>query len=339
MNSVQKYKGDAQDMVSDVLKEYPMGGGASGAKARNSLNQVTNEAGEMKDTYSKVKYKPTPREKEIQGIFGQYSEDIPPPVIRYMRKNPKALIKRLYDVYGEKLYDYISDYSNNEEITPTPPDDIKQDDNMTEVTSAGSAGAFEPPLGYQQKKMNEEEEMDEETAAGSSGSYSQPQIWAKNYKNWKAVQDPNFPKWGGPEGKYVRIKEKCRHFPYCNQGDINALEFYENKTIKEAIENVSQKTNKSVSYLKNIIINELKSTFRKDLEKNRIRKMERENNRKREKKEGKTTNEEEMDEMIRRAFYKSPVTDSDAGIVGVTKMDLPIGKYYTMKGNKPKYEA
>ena len=36
----------------------------------------------------------------------------PPSVLRYLRKNPKALIKRLYDVYGEKLYDYISDYSN-----------------------------------------------------------------------------------------------------------------------------------------------------------------------------------------------------------------------------------
>ena len=48
--------------------------------------------------------------------------------------------------------------------------------------------------------------------------------------------------------------------------------------------------------------------------------------------------EEEIDEIIRRAFYKSPVTDPDAGIVGVAPMNRPIGKIFSMKGNKPKYE-
>jgi len=350
MNTVQKYKRDASNMTQNVLDELPMGGGAKGAKARSNLTQVTNESGEMKDTYSKSKFTPTPREKEIQGVFGQYGEDVPPPVLRYLRKNPKALIKRLYGIYGEKLHDYISDHANNEEINidnvspfsaKAHEDTIQGEEEMGEQTSSGSAGAYAPPMGWdpdkqgstvQNKPLNEEEEMDEQTGAGSSGSYSQPQIWAKNYKNWKAVQDPNFPKWGGPGGTYVRVKKKCSHFPYCNQGDINALEFYENKTIKEAIENVSKKTSKPVSYLKNIIITELESKFREDLEKNRKKKMRAE-------KKKKTTNEEEMDEMIRRAFYKSPVTDPDAGIVGVTKMDRPIGKYYTMKGNKPKYES
>jgi hypothetical protein len=45
--------------------------------------------------------------------------------------------------------------------------------------------------------------------------------------------------------------------------------------------------------------------------------------------------EEELDEMVRRAFYKSPITS----LLGPEqKMDLPVGKIFTMKGNKPKYE-
>ena len=27
-----------------------------------------------------------------------------------------------------------------------------------------------------------------------------------------------------PDAKYVKVKDKCKKFPYCNQGDINALE-------------------------------------------------------------------------------------------------------------------
>ena len=47
----------------------------------------------------------------------------------------------------------------------------------------------------------------------------------------------------------------------------------------------------------------------------------------------------ELEEIITRSFYKSPVTDPKAGIVGVSKMNLPIGQMFTMSGNKPKYEA
>jgi hypothetical protein len=69
---------------------------------------------EMSGTRRRGEFTPTDREQEIQGVFGAYSEDIPPAVIRYMRKNPDKIVKRLYDIYGEKIYDYISDYSQGE---------------------------------------------------------------------------------------------------------------------------------------------------------------------------------------------------------------------------------
>ena len=78
------------------------------------------EQSEMSDSLPRKDFQATPREKEVMGLFGKYSEDVPTYVIRYIRKNPKSIIQNLYDVYGEKIYDYISDYVNGESINPQP---------------------------------------------------------------------------------------------------------------------------------------------------------------------------------------------------------------------------
>ena len=75
---------------------------------RKLMENILNEDHEMRDTYSRSKYRQSPREKEIEGVFGEYSEEIPPSVLRYMRKNPEKIIKRLYDIYGQQMFDYIS---------------------------------------------------------------------------------------------------------------------------------------------------------------------------------------------------------------------------------------
>ena len=212
-------------------------------------------------------------------------------------------------------------------------EEINKDKEMDEVTSAGSAGAFVAPMGWnndtRMSKPQNEEELEEMTGSASSGAYSQPAIWAKNRKNWRAVSDPNFPRYGGPGAKYVRVKEKCRKFPYCNQGDINALEFYEDKQLQETIKKVAKQTNKSEKYLKNIILQEMESMFQKDMKKyikGKMKPYKKNNNKKYTKKE--------IDEMIKRGFYHSPITS----LVGNVKMNKPIGQIYSMKGNKPKYE-
>jgi hypothetical protein len=67
-----------------------------------------DEEFEMPGAAHRSSFRPTPREKEMMGVFGDmYGEDIPPVVIRYMRKNPEKIIKRLYAVYGDKMFDYI----------------------------------------------------------------------------------------------------------------------------------------------------------------------------------------------------------------------------------------
>jgi len=71
------------------------------------VNKTLNEQFEMSDTTPRRDFKPNPRERQLKDVFGAYSEDVPPVVLRYMRKNPKAIVQKLYDIYGDRMFDYI----------------------------------------------------------------------------------------------------------------------------------------------------------------------------------------------------------------------------------------
>ena len=109
------------------------------------------------------------------------------------------------------------------------------------------------------------EEAKEATTASSSGPYDAPFGSPKKdplklsnpntvEKELRSVRDKNFPKYGGPGGTYVKIKNKCKTFPYCNQGDIKALEFFENNLVKEAIQNLSNRFKLNENYIKGVIL-------------------------------------------------------------------------------------
>ena len=174
-----------------------------------------------------------------------------------------------------------------------------------------------------ESERKNEEEIGEATSSASSGAYSTPKIWAKNNKNWRAVMDKNFPKYGGPGGTYVKVKDKCKKFPYCNQGDIKALDFYEDKDIVESIGRVA----KSMGIKENNIINrlvEIKSTSNlgkrlRSLATKKAKKSKKES-------DGRYITKKELGEIISRKFYKSPITS----LIGGGKMDTPIGKIYSM---------
>jgi hypothetical protein len=64
-----------------------------------------------------------PREKEVKSIFGQkYGPYIPVDVLRYLRKNPAMIFKRLYELYGEKSFEYLNDAKGNNGITESKED-------------------------------------------------------------------------------------------------------------------------------------------------------------------------------------------------------------------------
>lgn len=56
---------------------------------------------EMSGARSRKDYVSNPRERGIENVFGKYSEDVPPSVIRYMRKNPDAILRRMSKLYPE----------------------------------------------------------------------------------------------------------------------------------------------------------------------------------------------------------------------------------------------
>jgi hypothetical protein len=136
----------------------------------------------------------------------------------------------------------------------------KNKEENTESTGSGSSGGFEGPLFSSADRFvnkPKKTETKEATGSGSSGSYETPAAWAKSSskKNWRGAAKTQI-----PGGKFVEVKKKCQKFPYCNQGDIKALNIFENKLLMKVIKNISKKHGISENTIKNIIIKEYKKS-------------------------------------------------------------------------------
>lgn len=144
-----------------------------------------------------------------------------------------------------------------------------------ESMGADSSGSFEAPLKSApivKRKINKihnfESDLDEATDSGSSGQYDASFSSGRSnplkingpdsIKTSRAVKDKNFPKYGGPGGVFVKVKEKCKKYPYCNQGDIKSLEFFEKEGLVESAKNVSNKTGIPYKIVEKLILNEIK---------------------------------------------------------------------------------
>ena len=55
-----------------------------------------------------------PREKEVEGLFGKYKEQVPNDVLRYIRKNPQLIMNRLVRIYGKNFLDYAEKAYTNQ---------------------------------------------------------------------------------------------------------------------------------------------------------------------------------------------------------------------------------
>jgi hypothetical protein len=168
-----------------------------------------------------------------------------------------------------------------------------------EATTAASSGSFVGMFDTEIKKNNlfqpgteikvvREEEPEEDevkkieakeaTTATSSGQYDVPfgnggknplkVDGNKSVKNRiKTIRSKGFPMYGGG-GKFVEPNEKCKRFPYCNQGDINVVVFSENRLVKQAINNISKKYKLNKEYIKSIIFENV-DIYYKNIEMNK----------------------------------------------------------------------
>ena len=131
-------------------------------------------------------------------------------------------------------------------ISKIPNMDIKEEAELKEVT-AGDAGQYDVPLfGKSPKGRRNPLKID-----GPDSIYK-----------GRAVKDKNFPKWGGPDSVFVKVKEKCKKFPYCNQGNTGAIEFVSEDTeIKQVITETSKKFGIPYKEMEKIVINEISKIF------------------------------------------------------------------------------
>jgi SAM-dependent methyltransferase len=131
-----------------------------------------------------------------------------------------------------------------------------------EATDSGAVGGgFSPPIGFKPSKFVSDSfkgtpskgEFKEGASSASSGSYETPAAWAKstNKKDWRGRSKTQI-----PGGAFVQVNKKCKTFPYCNQGDIKALNISKNEAVKEAIKNISKKYNLSESVIVSILEHE-----------------------------------------------------------------------------------
>jgi hypothetical protein len=140
-----------------------------------------------------------------------------------------------------------------------------------EMTGAASAGGYSAPLFTTTKKK-----LEEAMEASASGQFDVPAFGTstKGRKNplkidgpssiykGRAVKDKKFPKWGGPKSVFIKVKDKCKKFPYCNQGDINAIEVVKEDTeLQEAIMNTAIKYGLPISQVEIIVLNEINKIF------------------------------------------------------------------------------
>ena len=164
----------------------------------------------------------------------------------------------------------------------------KKEKEEVKETGADSSGSFEgPTFGGDSDIIKrpiskipnfdpKEGEFTEATVASSSGSYDVP-AFGKTPKGrrdplkidgpdsiykGRAVKDKNFPKWGGPDSVFVKVKEKCKKFPYCNQGNTGAIEFIsEDKELQQIISEISKTYGLPRKQVENIVLNEIKDIF------------------------------------------------------------------------------
>jgi hypothetical protein len=228
-------------------------------KFNKELNAAYTEAGVLGQSANKAK-------KPIEAKIQEFSEDND----MDQRKNPEDYLinsdnmKKIYllaknrklsaNKIKEKIKDYLKEPNELKSFLNSILDSKgKKSENKEAMSTGGMSGTFEPVLSLGNTKKVETKEA---TGAGAGvGAYETPKAWAKsmNKKDWRGKSKTQI-----PGGKFVQVKKKCKRFPYCNQGDIKALNFFNEQTTEKVINSMSKKYGLTENEIKEIIFREFK---------------------------------------------------------------------------------
>ena len=84
--------------------------------SESDLSKIIKKVISEHDYSSYVTRQTSDRERQVKSIFGdKYGSYIPNDVLRYIRKNPAQFFKKIYEMYGDKAYDYLDNAKNKGE--------------------------------------------------------------------------------------------------------------------------------------------------------------------------------------------------------------------------------
>ena len=229
-------------------------------KAREIAMDHIFEDPKYYDKLSKIETKET---KEVNST--QNKKDMVDGIIEIVKQvknltNRKSIAKNMV----EKLKKEKVDFDHDKFMESCGLKTSKKAESK-EATGSGSVGAYSAPVFggndefWKKSKSENPESVDskvekieakEATTSGSVGAYESPAAWAKSTgkKDWRGKSKTQI-----PGGAFVSVKKKCTKFPYCNKGDISALNIYQNENVNDAISNVSKKLNLSETTIKAIL--------------------------------------------------------------------------------------
>ena len=136
-------------------------------------------------------------------------------------------------------------------------EDDEEQIESNEGMGAASAGGYLGPALFSKV------EAKEATSSSSMGSYDAPGFEdVKMRGNHPRGSGRSYKRTQIPGGQFVKVKSKCKKFPYCNQG-IGAIKLHGGKKLNEAISRVSEKMGISEDTIREIIAYEYRNLFSK----------------------------------------------------------------------------
>ena len=130
----------------------------------------------------------------------------------------------------------------------------KKSENKEAMGTGGGYAALDNTPLFSKK------EFKEATSSSSVGQYDTNSFQDIKMKgNTPKGKGRSWRKTQLPGGKFVQVKKKCKRFPYCNQGDIKALNIWNESNVEMVIENMSKKYGLTENQIKEIISKEFNS--------------------------------------------------------------------------------
>jgi hypothetical protein len=248
-----------KDITSNLIDAVTSSLAGNSEQKRNVISNIEKSKEEFKETENKKKPSYLKYLKQDEDVIDVYK------TIKNKKLSNNQIKEKLRKFLKEpeKLNDFLESILSSK---------TTKKEESKEAMGAASAGGYSAPLFSTTKgdivkgvKTVREEldddlkkvETKEATTSASSGQYSSPAIWAKslNKKDFRGYSKPLY-----KGGKFVQVKKKCKKFPYCNQGDINALKIFENESVQNAIESVSKTYNLDKEFISEIIYQEIRKT-------------------------------------------------------------------------------